>query len=365
MITPWFIVPEQQHNELVAAAFRHRGYAEDETGPTVRLCEEAARHGIRTHHAVKALHLDHLFGTGGGGCVPGAPIEELPSRFSATRVWDAHKKIGPPVAYRAIETCIQLADQHGVGTVSVDNAWHYFWGGAYVLEAARRGYIAYTQCTAMLAEVVPYGGRRPALGTNPHTWALPTTDVVGFPILIDFATSAVAMGRVQQLKRENRPLPPDSAVDSAGQPTTDPNQAAALLPFGAHKGYALGLLNELMAGFIGGFRPTIRGHFPNDAEKHSPCFLFQVIHPEALRAGFGFGRGLKENLAAILEDVRGPGNDQVLLPGELEARNAARCRQAGGLLFSPAELDAFDHIADEAHQPRWERTALGRIEDWR
>lgn len=358
MSDSWFIVPEASHNELVAAAFRGRGYHAAEIEATVRLCAEAARHGIRTHHAVKALHLDHLFGSAVGGCIPGAQVEELPSRFSATRVWDAHKKIGPPVAYDAIETCIRLADQHGVGLVSVDNAWHYFWGGAYVLEAAKRGYLAYTQCTAMLAEVVPFGGRRAALGTNPHTWALPTTDLVGFPILIDFATSAVAMGRVQQLKREGRPLPPESAVDSAGQPTTDPERAAALLPFGAHKGYALGLLNEMMAGFIGGFRPTVRGHFPADGEKHSPCFHFQVIHPDALRSGFGGGRTLQENLSAILEDIRGPGNEAVLLPGELEARNAARCQREGGLLFSAAELDAFDHIADEAAAPRWDRTAL-------
>lgn len=356
-----FIVPSGAHDTLVGAAFRQRGYTEDDIAPTVRLCAEAARHGIRTHHAIKALHLDHLFGSTIGGCQPGAQVKELPTRFEATKVWDAQKKIGPPVAYDAVEACIQMADRYGTGTVSVDNAWHYFWGGGYVLEAARRGYIAYTQCTAMLAEVVPFGGRCPALGTNPHTWALPTQDVVGFPILIDFATSAVAMGRVQQLKREGRPLPPESAVDADGRPTTDPERAAALLPFGAHKGYALGLLNEMVAGFIGGFRPTVRGHFPIDNEKHSPCFLFQVIHPNALRSGFGGGRTLHENLSAILEDIRGPGNEAVLLPGELEARNAARCRQEGGLLFSAAELDAFDRIADEAGIPRWDRTTFRSV----
>lgn len=53
--------------------------------------------------------------------------------------------------------------------------------------------------------------------------------------MIDWATSTVAMGRVQQLRRENKPLPPGAAVDAEGNPTDDPHKAQWLLPFGAHK----------------------------------------------------------------------------------------------------------------------------------
>jgi LDH2 family malate/lactate/ureidoglycolate dehydrogenase len=96
----------------------------------------------------------------------------------------------------------------------VDNAFHYLWGGGYVMDAAKKGYIAYTNCTSTLGEVVPFGGKFPVLGTNPHSWGLPTQDACGFPIVIDWATSTVAMGRVQQLKREGKPLPPGAAVDA-------------------------------------------------------------------------------------------------------------------------------------------------------
>ena len=41
-----------------------------------------------------------------------------------------------------------------------------------------------TSC-ATLAEVVPFGGKFPTLGTNPHSWAFPTQDLCGFPICID------------------------------------------------------------------------------------------------------------------------------------------------------------------------------------
>jgi L-2-hydroxycarboxylate dehydrogenase (NAD+) len=81
-------------------------------------------------------------------------------------------------------------------------------------------------------------------------------DANGFPIVIDWATSTVAMGRVQQLKREGKPLPPGAAVDKDGNETTNPNEVASLLPFGAHKGYGMALINELVGGFIGGNLPT-------------------------------------------------------------------------------------------------------------
>ena len=347
-------VSVESHNRLVEKAFRARGYNAEESADIARLCCEAARHGIRTHNAIKALHLDHLFGSAVGGCVPGAQIEELPCVFSASRIWNANRKLGPSVAWRAMDTCIRLADQHGIGMVSVDNAWHYLWGGGFVLEAARRGFIGYTNCTAMLAEVVPFGGRKPALGTNPHSWAFPTQDVVGFPILIDWATSAVAMGRVQQLAREGKPLPPGAAVDADGKPTDDPSKVAGLLPFGAHKGYGLGLINEIMAGFIGGSRPTIRGRDWKDGNKHATCFHFTAIHPDAISSGrFDKARGRDENLRAIVEDIVGGENSGAILPGFLEHQHVQRCEKAGGLLFSDAEIQAFNEIADECGDKQW------------
>src|SRR5271169_3746167 len=255
----YHVVPEKIHNALVEKAYRQRGYAADEAADAARFCASASTHGIRTHNGIKALHLDHLFGSTVGGCVPGAKIREIPTKFKAARVWDAQKKLGQPVAYRAMETCRKLADEFGVGIVAVDNAFHYLWGGGYVMDAAQKGYIAYTCCTAALAEVVPFGGKYATLGTNPHSWAFPTTDALGYPICIDWATSTVAMGRVQQLAREGKQLPPGSAVDAGGQATTDPTQAKSLLFFGQHKGYGLALVNELLAAFTGSGLPYLRG----------------------------------------------------------------------------------------------------------
>ena len=343
------VVPVATHEQIVTSAYRHRGYTADEAEKAAKLATAATTHGIRTHNAIKALHLDDLFGSKAGGCVPGAHIRKLPSRFDATEVWDGNKKLGQAVAWEAIERCMALADRHGTGTVSVDNAFHYLWGGGYVMEAARRGYIAYTNCTASLAEVVPFRGVHPTLGTNPHSWGFPTTDAIGYPIVIDWATSVIAMGRVQQLKREGKPLPPGAAVDASGKPTTDPDAAVALLPFGDHKGYGLSLINEIVAGFIGGSLPTIRSRAPVAGEKQGCAFFFQVIHPDAISgAAFPFGRSQSDNVKAVLADILGHGNAGCILPGQLEAEAAERTCRAGGLLFSTAEVAALNDLAREA-----------------
>lgn len=356
----FYVVSEQAHNALVSAAYRHRGFNEEEATAAARFAAYASRHGIRTHNALKALHLDHLFGSGAGGCKPGAEIEKKSSRFAASEIWNANRKLGQATAYAAIERAIELADKYGIGQVAVDNAFHYLWGGGYVMEAAQRGYIAYTNCTAALAEVVPFGGKYPTLGTNPHSWGLPTTKAIGFPMVIDWATSVIAMGRVQQLAREGKQLPPNAAVDKDGNITTDPNKVAALTTFGAHKGYGLSMINEIIAAFIGGSLPTLRSRWNiQPEEKHTPAFYFQVIHPDALNAGdFALGRTQAENVKAVIQDILGHGNESCLVPGQLEAEWAKRCETNGGLLFSEAEIKAFNEIAEECGEKAWDLASL-------
>jgi L-2-hydroxycarboxylate dehydrogenase (NAD+) len=359
MSETFYVVPEERHNELVQAAYRHRGYNAEEAGAAARFAAYASRHGVRTHNALKALHLDHLFGSGSKGCRPDAQIERKPSRFKSAQVWDAHRKLGQAVAYEAMDACIQMADETGVGIVSVDNAFHYLWGGGYVMEAAKRGYIAYTNCTAALAEVVPFKGKFPTLGTNPHSWGFPTTDAVGFPVVIDWATSVVAMGRVQQFAREGQPLPADAAVDENGQPTTDASKAKYLLPFGAHKGYGLSLINEIVGAMIGGGLPTLRSRWSDDEEKHAPCFFFQVIHPDAVSSGvFAHGQSQSDNIKSVLADILGHGNEGCLLPGQIEAEAARRSEKNDGLLFSSKEIEGFNELARECGHPEWDSSSL-------
>jgi LDH2 family malate/lactate/ureidoglycolate dehydrogenase len=346
-----FIVPVKVHNDLVATAYRHRGYTPEEADAGARFSELTAWHGIKTHNAIKALHLDELFGSKAGGCKPGAKIENLPTKYKAVQKWNANRKLGQATAFAAMDTAMKLADEFGVGVVSVDNAFHYLWGGGYVIDAANKGYIAYTACTAALAEVVPFGGKFPTLGTNPHSWAFPTTDILGFPICIDWATSIVAMGRIQQFVREGKPVPPGWGVDESGHETTDPNKIKALFPFGQHKGYGLSLIDEILAAYIGGSLPTLRNRWDKvpTGEKGTCCFFFQCIRPDAISGdNFALKRTQNQNVKAVLDDILGHGNSGAMLPGQLEANGAALSKKYNGLIFTQAEITALTEIAHEA-----------------
>lgn len=349
MSETFFVVPEAQHQQLVESVYLSRGFSAEESYWAAHYAGMATRHGNRTHSAIKALHLDELFGSSVGGCLPQAKIEQLPSRFAGSQVWNAHRKLGQPTAHEAINEAIRLADRYGIGQVSVDYAFHYLWGGGYVMQAAKAGYIAYTHCTASLAEVVPYQGKTPTLGTNPHSWAFPTEQTLGFPIVVDWATSVIAMGRVQQLMREGRELPPAAAVDRQGNYTTDPAQAAALTTFGGHKGYGLSLINELMAAYIGGSLPSLRSRWSEKTEeKQTPCFYFQVIHPEAISGGaFSRGRTQQDNVQRVIDDILTDGNRDCLLPGQPEFLAAERSARNQGLLFTAAEIAVLNQYASQ------------------
>ena len=90
----------------------------------------------------------------------------------------------------------------------------------------------------------------------------------------------MAVGRVQVLKREGQMLAPEAAVDKDGKVTVDANQAGSLIPFGAHKGYGLSLINEIVAGFIGGSLPTIRSRTHGDLVRLKRHYLAEAGEPE-------------------------------------------------------------------------------------
>jgi L-2-hydroxycarboxylate dehydrogenase (NAD+) len=147
-------------------------------------------------------------------------------------------------------------------------------------------------------------------------------------------------------------------MDSEGNPTTDPNKAVALLPFGAHKGYGLGLIDELYAGFIGGGLPQLRGTSLGGPalrdEKRSSTFFFQVIHPDAIKGNdYVKGRTQMQNVKAVIADILGHGNEKCLLPGQPEARAGELSKKHGGLLFTKAEIEEFGHLSEEVGEPAW------------
>ena len=89
--------------------------------------------------------------------------------------------------------------------------------------------------------VAPFGGTRPALGTNPIAFGMPSSRG---PVVFDMGTSAFMGTDLAYRARLGKQLPERVAVDAEGRPTRDPVQArlGALLPFGGHKGFGLAFI---------------------------------------------------------------------------------------------------------------------------
>ena len=137
----------------------------------------------------------------------------------------------------------------GVAALVVNDCTHFsaLWPEVEMLTGL--GVAALVMCPSY-STVAPTGGNRPLLGTNPLAFGWPRPD--GPPYVFDFATSVTARGEVELHRQAGKPLPEGWAIDAEGRPTTDPAAAlaGAMLPFGGHKGSAIGTMIELLAGIM-------------------------------------------------------------------------------------------------------------------
>jgi LDH2 family malate/lactate/ureidoglycolate dehydrogenase len=209
---------------------------------------------------------------------------------------------GPLVAEVAMSAALGLAAQFGVGCVGVENRCPLLVAGHQPRRAARAGFVGMVMCTAP-AKVAPTGGTTPVFGTNPIAAAFPRH--IGHPIVIDLAMTSLPASEVRRRARLGDQLPQGVAVDADGQPTIDPVAAlaGAMLPFGGHKGSALALMVELLAGALTGTRvgtsqPGERG------------MLFLALKPDLFGRGDAFLTRTESVVAELLDAgpaVRVPG----------------------------------------------------------
>ncbi len=172
------------------------------------------------------------------------PVVSL-GRPGAVRV-DARFGFAQPAFTRALPKAIDAARENGIATLCVAHAHTCTSLGYFTEQIAAHGLIGigFTNASAIVAAP---GGRAPVLGTNPVAITIPGADK---PLMhADFSTSSVALGKITMAKAAGERIPPGWAVDSAGQPTTDPDAAlkGALLSAAGPKGWAFGLLVEIMA----------------------------------------------------------------------------------------------------------------------
>lgn len=265
----------------------------------------------------------------------------------AVAVIDGHDAMGQVLTAHAAEDVLRRARKHGIGAVALRNSNHFGTAMYYTRKAADHGCIMFLTTNASPA-MAPWGGLDKLVGNNPWSWAAPAGRHA--PMVLDIANTAVARGKIYQAQQRGTPLPPGWAVDVHGEPTTSPSEALAGLiqPMGGHKGYAISVLMDVLAGVLtgSGFGPAISG--PYQAEKRSHAgHLLIALDIEAFVPLATF----EAQVEAMIETLHGvrlaKGAEQVFYPGEVEALNDLRFRREG-LSLSADTLRDLGTLADEA-----------------
>ncbi|MGM0785953.1 MAG: Ldh family oxidoreductase [Pseudomonadota bacterium] len=230
------------------------------------------------------------------------------------------------------EHLVEKARSYGVAVLAVNNAFHFSALWPEVESLAERGLVALAM-TPSHAYVAPAGGRSPLMGTNPIAFSWPRPD--GMPFTFDFATSVVARGEVELHRRAGKRIPEGWALDGEGRPTTDPTAAlaGALLPFGGHKGSALSMMIELLAGPLIGDRLGHQTQPANGSGEGTPQhgeFLL-ALDPRSFLGPDAEPR--LQQAEALFEGVVAQG---ARLPSQ--RRHAARERSQAEGVAIPAEL---------------------------
>ena len=260
----------------------------------------------------------------------------------ATAIIDCAGTFGQLGARLTAQTAVRKAKEVGIGSAALFRANHTGRIGEWAELGASQGMITIATASGPFVRLVaPFGGRERSLGTNPIAWAVPRPGGRP-PILLDFATSAAAQGKLMVARAKQEPVPRGWILDAEGRSTTDVEDYFAggvLLPFAGHKGYALSVIVELMAVALSG------GDAVPKTERGS-CVFVACFDPGAFRPDDLFGESV-ERVTSRLKAVKpADGFEEVLLPGEPEAR-AREQRLREGIPLPDATWKAISSVAHD------------------
>jgi LDH2 family malate/lactate/ureidoglycolate dehydrogenase len=301
---------------LGEAAMRGAGYDADDARVLTDHVLDAALCGYEYSGLPKLLNVidDRHFRQ------PRRPVSVV-KESASTALLDGGNNTGMVAAYRATEATIQRATASGLAIVSLANTWMTGRSAYYCEMIARAGLVAIHTVSAPPA-VAPFGGVRPALGTNPVAFGFPTG---GDPLVIDMGTSAFMGTDLQFRNRLGAPLPKGVALGPDGQPTTDASVAVrgALLPFGGpeggYKGFGLALAMDAIGALTAGVRAT------NDVSG----YLFIAFKPDLFLSREDYQREVAKRIETIKATPRQAGVDEIRIPGERGYKTRARLMREG------------------------------------
>jgi LDH2 family malate/lactate/ureidoglycolate dehydrogenase len=292
---------------------------------------EADLRGISTHGVVRLWLYERRVRA---GLIRPNPSMEFARTGPATAILRGAHGAGQVVGARGMREAIALARETGVGCVAVTESNHFGIAAYFSMQALPHDMIGVALCHSD-SLVAPFGAAKSFLGSNPVSVAIPAGEED--PIVLDMATSVAAMGKVTSAQVKGESIPFGWAIDSAGNPTTDPARAleGALLPTGTYKGYGLGLVIEVLSALLAGspFGPHIPVPF-KIADIQNLGHFFAALDLRRFVEVPTFKARMDQMIREIKALPRAPGCEEILVAGEPEAR-CRRQQLRDGIRLTP------------------------------
>jgi uncharacterized oxidoreductase len=258
------LLTSKQLTNVSMGLLKAAGASEEEAEIVTRFLVKANLAGVDSHGVLPNL-IPYIRGLREGVIKPGARFEITKETLS-TALINGNWGFGQLICYKAMQLAIDKARKTGIAAVAVYNCNHVGRMADYTQMAVENDMIGFI-CVNSDPGVAPYQGRKRVLSTNPLSYGIPAGKEK--PIIVDFATSVGAEGKVRAALYEGQQLPPGWIVDSQGRPSTNPADlydpplppeqiklAGAILPMGGpekgYKGYGLGLAVEILGGALTG-----------------------------------------------------------------------------------------------------------------
>lgn len=335
--------------KYVASVFTAIGCSDTDAALASEVLVAADARGIDSHGVARLAGYIRLYDNGRLNTKPQVKIlHETPS----TATLDGDRGLGLVVAPKAMEIACEKAAIAGTGWVAVQNSNHFGIAGYHAMKALPSQMIGWAM-THAAPLVTPTFSKEKLLGTNPIAVAIPANEEPAF--VADFASTAVAYGKLEILQRKGLNTPDGWVQDANGDPCNDAfaiKNGGALLPLGgdrehgSHKGYGLGAIVDILSGVLSGanFGPWV------------PPFATAGF----MQAGETVGNGTGHFLGAMRVDAFRPAEDftrdmdiwirrfrsaeavegkQVLIPGDPERELEAIRRVEGIPLLLPVIED--------------------------
>jgi hydroxycarboxylate dehydrogenase B len=280
-----------------------------------------------------------------GGLHPNTHVRTVLDAGTLLRL-DGGAGFGQVIGQEAMALGIERASASGSCIVALGNSHHLGRIGAWAEAAAAAGLVSLHFVNVIARAIVaPHGGADARFGTNPFCAGVPLTG--RDPIILDFATSMIAQGKTRVAHNKGEPVEPGCLIDDQGQPTRDPRYSVipplgALLTFGAHKGYGLAMMCELLGGALAG---EMTQRDDDGARRRVLNGMFSVlVDPAALGDRTAFEREALGFIEWVKASPPREGFEPVRVAGEPERASKTR-RTLEGV---PVDATTWREILDAA-----------------